>query len=454
MKILKYHIRSIPVLFMMICLLMPLGGKGQRVVAHNNIARCLIVSDIHFNPFYDTSLVARLKTSPYDQWDGIFKASKAPYDFAGMRGHDSNYGLLISAIKSMKSQFDTKHPPAFIVLAGDFIWHGNAEPASFSKLPDSIKNPFKINAIKFLAQLFRANFPHTRIIPAFGNNDTDMGNYHKQSPAFLNGFADAWEKDGPDRYGNSLRSEGYYSYHPATAPNLKCIVINSSLVGFNPYLVQPFPDADAQKMFAWLGSELHAARKNHNDVWIISHIPPGKNVHDSNEMWRDDYSQMFVDTVAKYARTANKITIRAIIASHIHRNDLRVITDVASPVAYIRTVPSVSPVYGNNPSYEIAEFDKSTNSLVNEKTYYFDLANSAKQWNNTFDLLKQLGLPAINPHSIAGFISKFKADTVGLGAYIRFYNVGAIVPVTADPKNLNRVNYGNYLGADVLKAGK
>jgi hypothetical protein len=114
----------------------------------------------------------------------------------------------------------------------------------------------------------------------------------------------------------------------------------------------------------------------------------------------------------------------------------------------------VSPVYGNNPSYEIAEFDKSTNTLVNENTYYFNLPKSANQWSNTFDMRKQLGLPAINPHAIAGFINKFKADTTGLGAYINFFNVGAIVPVTADPKNLNTINYGIYLGADVLKAGK
>lgn len=433
---------------------MPLGGKGQRLAAHKNTARCLIVSDIHFNPFYDTSLVARLKTAPYDQWAAIFKSSKMTYDFATMYGHDSNYGLLMSAIKSMKTQFEAKHPPAFIILAGDFIWHGNAEPPAVASLPDSVKYLLKTNAIKFLAALFRANFPHTHIIPALGNNDTDMGNYHKQSPAFLNSFAGAWEKDGPDRYGSSLRKEGYYSYHPATAPNLKYIVINSSLVGFNPYLVQPFPDADAQKMFAWLGSELHSACKKHNNVWIISHIPPGKNVHDSNEMWRNDYSQMFVDTVAKYARTGNKITIRAIIASHIHRNDFRVIANASGSVAYIRTVPSVSPVYGNNPSYEIAEFDKSSNTLVDEKTYYFNLPKSANQWSNTFDMRKQLGLSAINPHAIAGFVNKFKADTTGLGAYINFFNVGAIVPVAADPKNLNTVNYGVYLGADVLKAGK
>jgi len=433
---------------------MPLGGKGQKIVTLKHTARCLIVSDIHFNPFYDTSLVARLKIAPYDKWGGIFKSSKVTYDFATMYGHDSNYGLLMSAMKSMKMQFDEKHPPAFIILAGDFIWHGSAEPPAVASLPDSVKYLLKTNAIKYMAALFRANFPHTHVIPALGNNDTDMGNYHKQSPAFLNSFAGAWEKDSPDRYGNSLRSEGYYSYHPATAPNLKCIVINSSLVGFNPYLVQPFPDADALKMFAWLGSELHSARKNHNDVWIISHIPPGKNVHDSNEMWRNDYSQMFVDSVAKYARTGNKITIRAIIASHIHRNDFRVIANAAGPVAYIRTVPSVSPVYGNNPSYEIAEFDKSTNTLVNETTYYFNLPKSANQWSNTFDMRKHLGLPAINPHAIAGFINKFKADTTGLGAYINFFNVGAIVPVTADPKNLNTVNYGVYLGADVLRAGK
>jgi len=41
-----------------------------------------------------------------------------------------------------------------------------------------------------------------------------------------------------------------------------------------------------------------------------------------------------------------------------------------------------------------------------------------------------------------------------LGAYIRYFNVGAIVPVTDDLQNLNTANYRNYLGADVLKAGK
>jgi sphingomyelin phosphodiesterase acid-like 3 len=453
MKILKNPLRFIYVLFIMVCFFIPLSGSGQKASENTSLSRCLIVSDIHFNPFYDTTLVNQLKKTTYDKWDGIFKGSKVKYDFSTMSGHDSNYGLLMSAMKGMKMQFDDKHPPAFIILAGDFIWHGSAEPPSVASLPNGTKNLLKTNTIKFLAQLFRANFPHTHIIPLFGNNDTDNGNYHKQSPAFRNSFADAWEKGGTDTYGPSLRRNGYYTYHPANTRNLKFIVINSSLVGFNPNLVKPFPDNDAKEMIAWLGRELRKAAKNRNDVWILSHIPPGKNIHDSNEMWRDEYSKMFVDTVAKYARTGNKTTIRTIIASHIHRNDFRVINNTAGPVAYVRTVPSVSPVYGNNPSFEIAEVDKKTNTVINEKTYYFDLTNSANKWNNTFDLQKKLSLSSISPYGITRFINKFKTDTTGLGAYINFFNVGAAVPITADPKNLNRSNYADYLNADILNPG-
>ena len=183
--------------------------------------------------------------------------------------------------------------PAFIIIAGDFIWHG-ATPA------DSV---IKKKSIRFIAQLFKDNFPDALIIPALGNNDTYGKDYDMQDAKFLNDFASAWQSNMQAPSVDSLKKHGYYS---CEAGNLKLVVINSALVeaGSN-YAKQ------ANDMISWLQNTL--ANSNGKNIWILMHIPPGSNAFSGKNFWRDDYNQLFVNAVVKHASK-----IKFIICAHTH----------------------------------------------------------------------------------------------------------------------------------------
>ncbi len=107
------------------------------------IEKCLIVSDIHFSPLYgaknDTAFRHKLEKSSPAEWQKYFEMFKPAMTLdPSLLGQDANYAVLKSALINMKC---TLPRPAFIVIAGDFIWH-NATPA------DSV---MKRKTIQFIA---------------------------------------------------------------------------------------------------------------------------------------------------------------------------------------------------------------------------------------------------------------------------------------------------------------
>jgi len=204
--------------------------------------------------------------------------------------------------------------PAFIIIAGDFIWH-RATPA------DSV---LKKKTIQFIAQLFKDHFPRVPIITAMGNNDTYGADYALQDAKFLNDFADAWAPNLPKVSGDAIKAQGYYTW---VSGNLKLIVINSALLSYGGN----YPQADT--MLKWLQTNLSATGPK--NVWIIMHIPPGLNVYSAHSFWNPDHTQTFINTVVKYSSK-----IKLSIASHTHFNDFRVFYNATNnPVSYMRIVP-------------------------------------------------------------------------------------------------------------------
>src|SRR6201999_1457489 len=175
----------------------------QNKPATEAIRKCLIVSDIHLDPMFnahnDTALRTRLMVTPVSGWQKLFENTPAESNISvALLGQDANYAILHSALKNMKERLAA---PAFIIIAGDFIWH-NATPA------DSV---LKRKTIQFIAGLFKSNFPGVPIVPAMGNNDTYGDDYILQDPKFLNDFADAWEPNLPKHAANELKAQGYYT---------------------------------------------------------------------------------------------------------------------------------------------------------------------------------------------------------------------------------------------------
>jgi hypothetical protein len=420
----------------LICLNLVLSftGYSQTVKKEVEIKKCLIVSDIHFDPLFaahnDTALYKKLERSSFDEWKKSFEGSKLQMTVnASLLFKDANYGVLKSALANMKKRLPH---PAFIIIAGDFIWHG-------AKPTDSV---LKKKSISFIAQLFKENFPGVTIIPAMGNNDTYGRDYELQDTKFFNDFADAWSPSLPKASTDLLKTQGYYT---CTTGNLELVVINSASLSYGShYYLQ------ATSMLNWLQTELANTNKN---VWIVLHIPPGLNVYNGSNFWNVDFTQTFVDNVVKYSSK-----VKLSIASHTHFNDFKVFyNNVNAPVSFMRIVPSICSNHGNNPSFEIAEFNSASGRVEKETNYYLNLTAIPKDispdkldWSETLNLPSSLKLNKIDAQGFSKYIDNIKNDKTGrmLGDYVNFYTVGTSIDSSIIFK---RSNYLNYLKADSLK---
>jgi hypothetical protein len=185
------------------------------------------------------------------------------------------------------------------------------------------------------------------------------------------------------------------------------------------------------------------------------HIPPGLNVYSAHSFWNLDHTQTFINTVVKYSSK-----IKFIIASHTHFNDFRVFYNADKnpvPVAFMRFVPSICSNHGNNPSFEVAEFNSATSQVIKETNYYLNLATIPKDrsitqavWSDILILPSSLKLDKIDARSFSKFMDDVKTDQSRqlLDDYKKFYTVGTIIDSSI---SINRVNYLKYLKADSLK---
>ncbi|MFI5138083.1 MAG: metallophosphoesterase [Sphingobacteriales bacterium] len=408
---------------------------SQTIKKQEAVKKCLIVSDIHFDPLFgshkDTLLRRKLQGASFDEWKKLFESSDPQMIInASLLYQDANYGVLKSALDNMKRRLPH---PAFIIIGGDFIWHG-AKPA------DSV---LKKKCIRFIARLFKEYFPGVTIVPAMGNNDTYGQDYALQDATFLNDFAEAWSANLPKASADELKKQGYYTTETG---NLKIMVYNSALLNAGTNYPQ------AATMLNWLQSNLAEAKTK--NVWLLTHIPPGTNVYNNSNFWNPGYTQTFINTVVKYAPK-----VKLSIAAHTHFNDFRVFYNVANePVSYMRIVPSICSNHGNNPSFKVAEFNRTDGRVIKETNYYLNLVaipkdktKDALDWTDTLNLPSTLQLSKVNAKGLSEYIDKAKADHsfALIDAYRKFYTVGTNIDSSI---RVSRVNYLKYFKADSLKA--
>ncbi|MDR3696081.1 metallophosphoesterase [Mucilaginibacter sp.] len=438
MNYLKKHLSVVALCLLLASLTLRFTRFPKAAIKAPLTQKCLIVSDIHFNPFYGTTtgdsvLAKKLISSSYAEWKQYFEGF-APQTAinTNLMFKDANYGVLQSALVNMKKRLPD---PAFILIAGDFIWHG-ATPA------DSV---LKKKCILFIAGLFKEYFPNALIIPAMGNNDTYGKDYALQDPKFLNDFATAWKPNLPGPSADSLRAKGYYT---AETGNLRMVVMNSAPLNSGSNYQ---PQADA--MLRWMDNNL--ANANGKNIWILLHIPPGLNAFNLKNFWNTAYADAFVHTIVKHAAS-----VKLIIGSHIHLNDFKVVYDHSrspKPVALMRIVPSICSNHGNNPSFEVAEFNTATGNIVNETNWYLNLATIQKDkettqlaWTDTLNSAKSLEMKGLSAGDFSKLIDHIKADKTGqmIKRYADFYDVAT----KADSAIfINHATYMNYLKADSLK---
>lgn len=317
----------------------------------------LSVSDIHFDPFTDPSLVAKLEAAEVSEWEAIL-ATSGVKTFSTY-GSDLNEPLFRSALGEMKARIAS---PAFVLISGDFLAHDFQKTYQqyATDKSQAAYTAFVTKTVAYVAAAFAKAYPNVRVYPTLGNNDSDCGDYAvAPNGVFLENFRDVWKPVvGSRSFDRRFPTGGYYHADVPSLHGVRIIALNTNF--FSTKYTNPCgtPGGDpGQQQLVWFEDELRLARELGKRVWLLFHIPPGMDVFDTvtyggacpdvkaQTFWKEKYLQQYLQITNAYRKT-----ILGSWAGHTHQDEFRIATG-----DFIHITPSVTPVFGNNPAFEVVE---------------------------------------------------------------------------------------------------
>ena len=334
--------------------------------------RWLLVSDVHFDPFADPTLVDALAATPVAGWEAVFTTG-AQRGLSGY-GTDADDALLDSALTAMRV---AEPAPAVVLIDGDFLAHGFR--SRFEKTArvhdEAAYRAFVDKTIAYLALRFGAAFPSAQFVPSIGNNDSYCGDYESApgSP-FLAHFAAVWaplaQRGGAaPAFRNDVAAAGHYvSGVPGTA--LRLVVANSVVwsAHYDDRCGDPHADP-AQAELTWLAAALHPAGAA-PPTWVVTHIPPGIDVYAS--LQGKTPTPTYADGPAAQVPAlvdAPAANVTAFIAGHFHTDGFRIVGAGSTHPVPLLLVPSISPIFGNAPAFFDARVDPASGTVVDATAY-------------------------------------------------------------------------------------
>ena len=310
-------------------------------------------------------------------------------------GTDTNWVLFQSTVDQMRK---ADPDPQVVILSGDFLAH---------HFPRSI--PLAESEMTAIARAFNAAFPRAQFVIVPGNNDDPCGDYRATpGSAYFKYLAHLW---APlvNRNGAAPQFErdfGEYGWYTARLPNahLRLVALDSvywSLVYRR--CGNEHPDAP-QRELQWFSRTL-SALPDQTRAMVVMHIPPGIDPHSTLlahrlllvPFWRDAFAVSFVRTL-----TGQHSRIAFAVAGHMHRDDFRLLGNVP-----LLAVPSVSPVYDNNPAFLRLDVGRD-GTLTNYTPYVYDQWSDAWQSDDSFD--SAYGVSGFTASSLASLHARLASD--------------------------------------------
>ncbi|HEV2301386.1 MAG TPA: metallophosphoesterase [Stellaceae bacterium] len=386
--------RALLWLLLALCAASPAAAAGQ----------FLALSDIHFDPMADPSLVDRLNAAAPEDWAKIFASSSDKS--LGRYGRDTDWPLLSSALSAMKEALP--HPD-FVVMTGDFLAHSFRVHFDLTARnhSDAAYRAFIERTMRFLALQLERAFPKTPILPVLGNNDSYCGDYRlTPGGAFLKdveptmrgllggaagaGFAGHW------------RGLGNYAVRLPRLPHVR--VAGLDTVFFSAHYSAACAGAakgdPGKASLAWLAGTLAAARRAHERVWLLYHVPPGIDDYATARfgacpqnivpLWQPAYQTAFAALLKEYADT-----IAASLAGHLHTDAFR----LADRTALTLVIPAISPIFGENPGFKTISYD-SAGRLDDATTYELPSLSGGAAWVEEYRFTSEWRLPRLDLASL------------------------------------------------------
>jgi sphingomyelin phosphodiesterase acid-like 3 len=415
----------------------------------------LLLSDIHFEPFWDPAKVPSLKAANADKWAAILappaSANRQQAFTAFLQkcncGDGDTSSVLFDA--SLKAMSDNASGAAFVTVSGDLISH-QFRSKYFTAFPQDTPDDyskFVKKTIEYVVDTLDAQFPNAPVYVALGNNDSDCDDYLIDAGSdFLKDTGVEIAKNFPaaERKAaeQTFQDEGYYSVSlPAPMQNARLLVLDDLFMskGYKTCAYKPDPQAAAPQI-AWFGKQLADARAQNQKIWVMGHIPPGVDLYSTAKrginVCNGGVPVMFLsseemtDVLAPYGDV-----VQLAIFAHTHMDEMRLLQDDSQiPASQIpvpvKMVSSISPIHNNLPSITVAQIDPSTAAVVDYRVFNSpDLTGNSKvKWKEEYDFHKSYTEPDYTSTSLAKLISAFAADpgatTPDSTHYIGYFSAG------------------------------
>jgi sphingomyelin phosphodiesterase acid-like 3 len=401
----------------------------------------LFLSDIHFDPFHDPTLVPQLVAAKVKDWPKILATPTTPaaqqayadlQKTCAARAPDTDYTLLTASLAAEHAQLAAPH---FITVSGDLMAHqfDCRFKILVPKGSEADYSAFASNTIAFVAQQLHNTFPGTPIYFALGNNDSGCKDYREDSnSAYLNAtaltFADtAINKTNQQNIRTSAPAYGDYSVElPAPFKHTNLLVMQN-IFESKKYATCSGKDSDKETadQIDWLRKQLDDARTHHQHIWVMAHIPPGVDAYttisravrgnpedhscayEKPEMFLS--SQLFADALRDYTDV-----ISLVLLGHTHMDEMRLYAakDGSSSGAIpAKLVPSISPVDGNNPAFTIGLVNPATATLIDYSVFVAgNQTGVATRWPREYNYSATYHQPDYSGASVARLTSQFLKD--------------------------------------------
>jgi len=380
------NISRCSIFFMLVTICLTCGyGCGN-----NNTSTVVVFSDVHFNPFYDSTLFQRLVSSDVSEWAGIFASSSITEPSAWTK--DTNYPLLVLALSSIKQNLGTS---PLIMYTGDILGHNF--PKTFFQLYGSedvaAMKAFTDKTVAFFVAQVKAYCGNIPVMFVLGNADSYTGDGPDSSFLsntaelfyinFLNGTVDH------QKFLDTYTSGGFYSAEPL-GTNMMVIALNTFALST---LVIGNNDSEVQAELSWLDSKLASAKAERKKVWLLMHVPPGAytgetanqidssgQLTEATMMWKSDYQTRFLQILSNY-----QCVITLMLAGHTHMDEFRNIYEGSlSSYGALEITPGITPYFGNNPAFKVFTFSSNTFEPIDYSSLNYDLAAMPGQFNSYY----------------------------------------------------------------------
>ncbi len=397
----------------------------------------VMLSDLHFDPYRDPAKVSALRGAPTMQWEKILSDPMSvtqTQDYRSLqtachaRGVDSSWDVVGSSLRAAHTQ---DPQPLFVTVSGDLLVH-NFECRMKTLDPTATEadvSAFATKTIEFLALTLRQAFPGTPIYLALGNNDSGCGNYH-QSPG--SAFVKATDADIAAEFTKprdekqvlpAFSSRGDYSVLlPKSMHRTRLVVLE------DVYQSPAYADCDGNSgekagasQMDWLREQLIAAKKEHQMVWVMAHIPPGIDTYASFQKFVPTPEKLCAVTSPTMMMRSDALaqmlteyadTVKLAIFAHTHMDEIKLLHNAEGLSVPAKLVPSISPVNGNVPSFVVAKVQPST-AVMLDYTVYSASDLQATSWSEAYRFANAYRMPDFSADSVAQVASRMAKDKAG-----------------------------------------